>query len=328
VEYLELRQKLIEDLIYLQRNKVSYQSICDFINNKQDDFTLFKDFFTRFRSKDAYYKGKSKTDKLKRIYQYTKAFREISESKEERLDTRLIRLVKEANAEEFYAYTQVNKKVGYNEDRLKAFFGVNNPAAIVIRNTLRHKKQYNWILNRKDYGCDFRILAIDVTSKFSEYATIQTNEYWKLSWVDKKTKTLQFVYDSINEQTYLVAKNKDGSWYIKDNIYSSDHDKRRPRYIDDDTLAEMIANGERANYRSLKKLLETNELGLALAFVKRLTQHKIKRQQNKMLKQISFEYLENLRQLNINNRSAKKFKNINRSLNKEILSLWKSIFKK
>jgi len=240
----------------------------------------------------------------------------------------LIRLVKEANAEEFYAYTQVNKKVGYNEDRLKAFFGVNNPAAIVIRNTLRHKKQYNWILNRKDYGCDFRILAIDVTSKFSEYATIQTNEYWKLSWVDKKTKTLQFVYDSINEQTYLVAKNKDGSWYIKDNIYSSDHDKRRPRYIDDDTLAEMIANGERANYRSLKKLLETNELGLALAFVKRLTQHKIKRQQNKMLKQISFEYLENLRQLNINNRSAKKFKNINRSLNKEILSLWKSIFKK
>jgi len=313
--------------MYLQRNKISYQAICDHINSKQSDFKLFKDFFTRFRSKENYYKGRSKAEKLTRIHQYTKDFRSKNENEEEHLEKQLLTLVVEANVEEFYAYANINKHPPYDEERLNLFFSTNNPAGLVIKNNLRHKKHFNWVLSTKDHGSDYKILAIEVSNKFSEYATIETNEYWKLCWINKETKTLQFVYDSINKQTYLVARNKEGSWYIKDNIYSSNLDKRRPKYISDENVVDRIEKGERANLSALKNLLESNELGLAIAFMKRTTEQTIQKPESNALKDISAEYQENLRLLNINNRSTEIFNKTNATLKYDILKLWDRIFK-
>ncbi len=328
MEYSEIREHLLEDLLYLQRNKYSYQSLCDYVNRNQDEFVLFKDFFSRFRSKQDYYKGKSKAQKLATISTHISEFRKNKQKLSGKLESSLILLIEEANKEEFRAYSKVNTGLDYDEKELVPLFGINNPAAKVIQNNLRHKKQYNWVLSTKNHGSDFRILDIRLTNMFSEFATIQTNEYWKLYWIDKETKTLQFVYDAINEQTYLVSKNKDGSWEVKDNIYTANENKRRPRYIDDATLSGLIKNGEKANYETLLQLLDSNELGLALAFFKRLSKHKLSKEEKKRLDLINTSYLQNLRALNTNNKPTNSFLDKNAELKKDINTLWKETLRK
>jgi len=328
LDYIDIRNQLLEDLNYLQASKVSYQAICDFVNSKQNAFTLFKDFFTRFRSKDNFYKGKSKEEKLLQIQTYTNEFRFMNENREQHKENQLIKLVEEATQEEFNAYLKVNKKPPYKTERLKKYFGINHPAGLVIKNNLRHKKQYNWILDVKNHGSDYRILAIELTAKFKEYAIIQTNEYWKLCWLDNNTKTLQFVYDSINKQTYLLAKNKEGNWFIKDNIYISDHDKRRPKFIDNTTLSELIMQDDKVNYKTLKDFIKKNEVGLSISFLKRVTKNKLNKTEGNNLERISTNYLENLRQLNTNNINMDAFLLENEQLKKKLKQAANKYFSK
>jgi len=320
MEYIELRNVLLEDLNMLQEHRVSYQAICDFVNSKQDEFVLYKDFFTRFRSKNNYYKGKSKQNKLEFIFKCIHEFRFMNQNREEHLKEKLIKLVENANKEEFFAYAHVNKMPAYKLNRLKTYYGSTHPAGMVVRKNLKHKKQYNWVLNVKDHGSDYRILGIELTSKFNNYAIIQTNEYWKLCWEDKKTKTLQFVYDSINRQTYLLARNKEGGWFIKDNIYISNPDKIRPLFINEEKLSELVVKNPKENFKILNELLRNNELGMAIAFVKRLIK---KGPEVKKLNALSKEYFNELRRLNTNRITINKFNTINEKKKKQLISLWK-----
>ncbi len=328
MDYKELRENLLEDLNFLQKNKVSYQSICDFVNSKQIEFTLFKDFFTRFRSKDNFYRGKSKIEKLRLICTHTHEFRYMNQSREEHLKDQLIKLVEEASAEEYLAYTKINTKKDYDFSRLKKYFGTTHPAGLVVRKNLKHKQHYNWLLNIKDYGSDFRILGIELTAKFREYAIVQTNEYWKLCWVDKNTHILQFVYESINKQTYLIARNKERQWFIKDNIYVSDHYKRRPILVDSKTLQELTQDDNRINSKTLKNLIKKNEVGLSISFMKKLIQNSSNKKEKELIESISRDYHESLRMLNTNNINMSAFKAATENFKKQILAAGKLILEK
>ena len=321
MEYIEIRKNILHGLGKLQEKKVSYQDICNHINNQDYDFTVYKDFFTRFRINEHYYNKLGKREKLLAINTGIKNLLKQEENSEEQLERELRTLVENAATEEFNAYSKVNTLEEYDEDNLTRFYKKGDPAHLVIRHALNHKREYNWQLENEHYGSDAKILSLKVTSIFSNDAIIHTQEYWKLSWIDKDTKTLQYVYESLNPQTYLLSKNKFNKWLIKDNIYFSNQKKHRPELIDYDNLKNVLTMSLTKQTIALNKLLKGNKLFYALELLKRTnTKDNIK----ETIQELRNNYTSALTNLNTNKINPVLFDSECNEIKKRIIAIWEN----
>ena len=230
--YKSVRENILEKVNGLQNKGFSYQDICNYVNSKEKDFKLFKDFFTRFRTKATYYKGPAKKEKLNKINEYISQFYHQNVNSTDRLHQYLEDLVDKALITEFDVYSSINQKEINFHTQLSPYYDSKKPAYLAIENNLKHKLQYGWVLDIQNKGSNFKLLSIEVSSLFSSNAVIKTNEYWKICWVDPQSKKMQYNYESINQQTYLLSKNQQQKWLIIENMYQSTKSRIRPELID------------------------------------------------------------------------------------------------
>ncbi len=291
--YAEKRIELLECISILNANGHSYKEFCDYINAKQTEFKLFKDFFSRFRSNNKYYNGPSKKEKLSTIVKLMQAYYELEIENKYPNQAELMILVSKALDAEFETYKMVNKVSLNLNSNLSAYFSNKDVAFKTIKRNIQQKIQYNWVLETENMGSTFALLKSKISSVFHDTAIINTEEHWKLCWTDKITGDLVYRFETINEQTYLVIKTKNG-WRIKDNIYEATLNKKRPEVYSKQDIQKLSLT--KPIHTSLQSI-ENNELGKAVDIIlnSSLKIHNYREQ----LIGVKSSYLNILRELNI-----------------------------
>ncbi len=295
VNYNGIRKNILEKVNTLQNKGFSYQDICNYVNLHEEGFTLFKDFFTRFRSKATYYKGPAKEEKLKKIDNYISQFYHQNISSTDLLQQYLKDLVEQALRVEFETYASINQKEINYHSELSRYYDPQQSAFLAIENNLKHKIQYGWVLDIQNQGSNFRLLSVKVDSLFSTNAVIKTDEYWKICWVDPISKKIQYNYESINQQTYLLSE--EPNWLIIENIYQSSKSRIRPELIDMNHIKNMAK--DRLNFQNnIDLLLANNNLLELIELIKSNPVHQSSLDQLSLLEDIKNKYLNVHRLLN------------------------------
>lgn len=297
MEYNQRRTDILEYLNTLQDRGFSYQSMCDFINQEQTDFVLFKDFFSRFKAKPRYFASLAKKEKLSTIHQLLHRFYLQNIDESYTINSLLRKLIEDASTAKFEAYLEVNRKPK-SRLALKDYYLENSSAYLEIENNLKHKQQYQWQLDILNHGSTFKILSIQTINLFNQNAVISTNEFWKFCWVDSLHRKLQFKYETLGFVTYLLSKDEQGQWKIMEDMSKQQINKIEPTYIDYSHLAELISNDWEENKRVVINFLGEDDLLPAIEFIKLLLSGKIPPDQTAILNRIKESCLNSYRLLN------------------------------
>lgn len=268
MEYQQLRKEILQYLRSLQGYGYSYQSICDFINDKETGFVLYKDFFSRFQSKKNYYATTAKKKKLELIHHYMDVFYQQNVSEEDNLIEWLKKVISSAVTQKFEAYLEINHLPQFAESSLADFYLKNSPALLRIEKSLKHKKQYNWQLDVLNYGSSFEILSMQSSNLFNNHAVIETTEFWKLCWIEKKSKKLQFNHESLGKHIYLLSKDQSGRWKINEDLIEYHVQKVEPAYIDYFNLQQLASISEKENKATADNFISEDDLLNCIAFIK------------------------------------------------------------
>lgn len=298
MEYKLLRKEILQFLITLQRKEFSYQAICDYINSQQNEFELFKDFFSRLQSKPNYYKSLSKQKKLTLIHLHVRDLFYKNVEEGDFTDDILRDFIFTASTEKFEAYVDVNRSEKSHEDSLAEFYLESSPAYLDVENNLKHKRQYEWELDIHNYGSTFEILSVETNSLFTNSAVVTSKEFWKLFWKDKTSKKLQFKFESLGETTYLLTKNKEGKWRIIENMTKAPSNSMEPEYVDQEILTKLCSKHQEENKIIVSKFLANDDILHCIAFMKISFFDKLKQHQASILDRIKESCLNSHRLLN------------------------------
>jgi hypothetical protein len=298
MKYNQLRKNILQNLNLLQNKGFSYQAICDYINNQEVDFVLYKDFFSRFQSKPTYFKSPAKQEKLSLINQSLKQLCEENITEEDVESNFFKTLISKASAVKFETLLKVNRSVKLTHTQLSEFYLDNSPASQLIENNLHHKEQYHWELDIFNHKSTFKILAIESSSIFTHNAIVTTKEFWKLFWVDKDSKQLQFIFESLGQHNYLLAKDEEGNWKIAENKRKTSSQKKEPKYIDYAKLEKLSSDSWGENKRVVANFLFKNDLLHSIEFIKNFFSKNLPKDQASILDRIKKSYLNSYRLLN------------------------------
>lgn len=326
MEYNQLRKDILYFLGTLQDNGFSYQSICDFINTKQSDFVLYKDFFTRFQSNDKYLKNKGKREKLQRIHQHMQHFFQQNIDEKYFTNNLLEKTVSEAAMAKFEAYLDSSPSYQSALANVARYYRENSPAFLSIEKTLKHKRQYDWELDMVNYGSSYEILSQKINELFNNNAVVTTQEFWKLWWVDKKMRRLQFSFDALGKHTYLLSKDETGSWKIIEDIGINQPNKVEPEFVDYNILEKLASKHWEDNRRIADNFLAEDELFHCIAFIKFVYGDKLSVSHTSILDRIRESCLNSYRLLNTGLISYTIFKEEKASLKKQLQPIVNTIF--
>ncbi len=327
MEYPKLRKDLIVKLNAIQSKGFSYQEICDFVNDKQNSFTLFKDFFSRFQSKPTFYKGQAKKEKLHIIYTLVLNFYNQNLNEDDFLKEELKKIIKEALSLEFESYIEINRSPRSYKSKLLKYYEHKSPAILSIQNNWLHKQQYEWRLDVTNYGSNFKLLELDIVSIFSNNAVIKTNEYWKLFWINAPLNELQYKFEAINAQSYLLSKDKENNWKIADNIYTGISSRIRPEYVKYESLKRELSNKLDDNITYASSLIEQNKLLNTIAFIQLLKGENLTEEDANELIHLKESCIENHRLLNTDVVDLSTFKEERRVIQYKIKECFRKIVK-
>lgn len=326
MEYSQARKETLQWLNLLQQKGFSYQSICDYINSQQVEFVLYKDFFTRFQSKLTHFSGLAKREKLSLIHQYVQNFYFLNFKDEDTFHELLANVISTAASVKFKSYLNVNHAVNLIHSGLSEYYNDKSPAYHFIINSLKHKKQYEWVLDVLNHASTFKILSFKVSRVFSQNAVVTTEEFWKLFWVDKITKKLEFRYDSLGHHIYLLSKDENGSWKIIENMEKTSNNKREPEYIDYSMLEKIVSNNWEVNKITALEFIASNDLLHGIEFIKISFRGKLNGKQISILDSTKKSYLNSYRLLNTNVINHATFNAEIESLNTQVKLLCTVIF--
>ncbi len=295
MDYLKLRPILLDLITALNSSGYSYQDMTDSFNQDQSDFILFKDFFSRFRSNPTYYDGKAKHSKLLSIYTHLSQLENKNSDKSNSLDREISTIIRKGLDAEFQCFTKINREELNISKELDPYFWKDGVAFKKIQQSLLQKEMYEWVLDHDLYGSSFTLLKFKLESVFEDTAVVKTQEHWKLHWLEKSSDILQYQFDLINEQSYLVTLN-DNTWKIKDNIYITNLNKKRPEFYTTDSLKQILRSS--ANPKSIiKSFISNNDLAKAIDSL--LLFKNISKRKTSSLQVQKEDYLALLRELNI-----------------------------
>ncbi len=296
----QLRKELLDNINLMQEKGFSYQFCCDYINAQQNDFILFKDFFTRFKSKSTFYAGPAKRKKLALIHQYLQQLIILHISEEDTIKDFINKVISKAVAAKFEAYLDINRSTRSYRTLLAEYYLEDRPAFLEIEGNIKHKKQYKWELDLAQFGSSFKILSIETINLFQQNAVVTTQEFWKLYWVDCHSKKLQFKFDTLGEHTYLLSKEETGHWLIMENAEKIPIYKTAPPYIDYSILKQLPSKNREKNRKTVADFLSDRDLFRAIEFIKICYADTLAKNQLSLLNRIKESCLHSYRILNTN----------------------------
>jgi len=296
IDYNSQRQIILEQIFQLNNMGESYQDLCDYVNTRQTDFTLYKDFFSRFRSNVKFHAGNSKRQKLTSIQGFLEELIQKKATNKNEENQYFLDFIYHGIKAEFELYSRVNKSESPNLNKLSKYFAKNEIAFKRIFKNINQKIQYRWVLDLDDLGSSYTLLESEVTSVFNDVVVVSTKEHWKLCWIDQISKELMYRFETINDQSYLLTKNSKNQWRIKDNIYEAAINKKRPEVYSAKDINDLLKS-KTGPLRQLENLILINNISLAKDFA--LMAFKLPKKQINILKEINVEYLSLLRELNI-----------------------------
>lgn len=324
--YKQLRNEVLTFLNKLQERDFSYQNICDYINSQQADFVLFKDFFSRFQSKPNYFSSLAKQKKLAVIHKYMGQVYRQNMDETDYIKDILKKVISDALHIKFETYLEVNRFKPSNHTSLATFYLENSPAYHTIENNLKHKEQYQWELDILNYGSTFKLLSSEITNIFTQSAVVTTKEFWKLCWVAKTSRQLQFRFESLGQQTYLLSKETTGHWKILENMTKTQTNKVEPEYIDYALLERLSSIDREENKVIVNNFLYNNNLLHGIEFIKTAYSTRLMNNQRSILNRIKESYLNSHRLLNTDVINFAVYKSEMELLNKQIKLMCNSIF--
>jgi hypothetical protein len=298
MSYTQLRKDILQNLNLLQNKGFSYQAICDYINNQKVDFVLYKDFFSRFQSKPTYFNSSAKHEKLFLIHQSLNQLCEENINEEDIESNFFKTLISNVAAVKFETFLNINRSVDLPHTQLSEFYLENSPAFQLIEDSVNHKKQYNWELDIFDYKSTFKILAIQSYSIFTHNAIVTSKESWKLFWIDKDSKQLQFKLESSGQNNYLLAKDEEDNWKVVENRMETATQKKEPKYIDYTKLEELLSKSMEENKRTIANFLSNEDLLSTIEFIKIIFLKNLPPYHLSILARIKKSYLDSHRLLN------------------------------
>lgn len=326
MDYNQLRKELIQYINDLQAKGFSYQSFCDYINSQQDGFVLFKDFFSRFQSKPTYFRSGAKQEKLALIHQHLQRFYHQNMDAADTMSELFKKAISNVAAAKFEAFLGSSRSGLANALRLSEFYFENSPAYLSIVKELRHRKQYEWELDVLNYGSTFKILSVKADNLFHQNAVVTTEEYWKLCWVNTHSKELQFKFESLGQQTYLLARDEQGRWKVIENMMKAPPNKIAPEYIDFEMLEQLSSDSWEENRRIASRFLSANEILHCIEFVRAAFSGNLPENQTYILARIKKSYLNSHRLLNTNVINFAAYQSEMESLSKQLKLICDSIF--
>ena len=140
-----------------------------------------------------------------------------------------LKIVKQAVKAEFAAY----KAVPNYESQLevvKGLFWENGAAYKNIFNVVNAQKLKAGVLSNDANPSSNELLSITLDSINGNTAYVSTKEHWRIKWFDTKAHRYEYLYDTINTQTYILTKDMvNGLWKIAINNYCLLYTSPSPR---------------------------------------------------------------------------------------------------
>ena len=126
-------------------------------------------------------------------------------------------IIQKAIQAEFDAYRSLPT---IHTDELKKYFLVKGSAYKRIEAVLQRRFADECILNNPNNSSTSELVEFRLSKIEEAEIHVQTKEYWYLRWYNKDSLELEYIYNELNEQFYILIKTDD-TWKIKMNYYES-----------------------------------------------------------------------------------------------------------
>jgi len=136
-------------------------------------------------------------------------------------------VVKNSIAAEFRAYSLIPDTVSAFTS-IDSFFIKTGSAHIDISNRISRITRRGWVLNNEKNPSRADLLSIEVESVKDGFAYVKTKEAWLIKWFETEITGYVYKYRVINEQDYILQKDKNGKWKVLSNTYKAEVGKELP----------------------------------------------------------------------------------------------------
>lgn len=188
----------------------------------------------------------------------------------------VLQVVKDGMDLELEAYKAVPNHEQYL-DSLKLIFG--EAPFSVIQKILTSSARKNWILTNSG-NPSFNLLhqrQIDSveydSNNIANMVYISTLEKWKIQWFNSMYDEYEYMYDVLNEQKYVLEKQKEGGWLILSNEYAGNKPKEIPQQYDCSFFEKSLESYEQTEKKLWQHFL-AGEIENTLTLLRCYTIHK------------------------------------------------------
>ncbi len=157
-------------------------------------------------------------DKLSILAGYTNWWHFVQTHRQELQKKQLITVIKDAINAEFTAYQKLPETLDLS--LLSPYFIENQSAYNRIKDVLIRVQQHSWTISNPNNPSTYELLSCSIENVSANEAILHTKEYFHIRWYNAKDCSLQYIYNEINEQVYVLNLHN-GHWKVRTNYYPS-----------------------------------------------------------------------------------------------------------